>query len=386
MDRVSGCRATPQCKCVPAQYSSSQSRETIYRSGIRPVSGLPHEREGLTYMRAVVTVAHGGRDQLQFKANYADPRPAPDEVVVKVGATALNYHDIFTRRGMPGIKIPLPVIVGSDIAGEVAELGSEVSGWKKSERVLINPVYFGPVRVGLIGEVFDGGRAEYVSVAATQLIRIRDNVSLEAAAALPLAYGTAHRMLVTRGRIQAGEKILVLGASGGVGVACVQLGKLLGAEVLACASSESKLARLRELGADHLINYSERNFADAVHDSVGKPRLWTGKGGVDVAINFTGGDTFVDTQKCVKPRGRILVCGATAGFNLQTDARYLWTFEHEIVGSNGWVPEDLTALLELVASGRLAPAIDKVLPLEQAAEAERMLEEREVVGKILLKP
>jgi alcohol dehydrogenase len=192
-------------------------------------------------------------------------------------------------------------------------------------------------------------------------------------------------MMFARGGVQANERVLVLGASGGVGVACVQLAKLLGAEVIACASSASKLRRLKDIGADHCINYSEINFADAVKQICGKPRI-TGAGGVEVAVNFTGGDTWIDTQKCVKAGGRILTCGATAGFNLQVDARYLWTFEHTVIGSNGWTPQDLSALLELVAAGKLNPTIDAVLPLSQAAEAERLLEDREVCGKILLKP
>jgi alcohol dehydrogenase len=231
----------------------------------------------------------------------------------------------------------------------------------------------------------DGGRAVYVRVDARQLHRVPDGVPLEQAASLPLAYGTAHRMLVERGRVRAGERVLVLGASGGVGVACVQIAKLLGAEVVACSSSADKLARLAALGADHLVNYSEQGFAQAVRDIYGKPRA-LGGGGVDVAVNFTGGDTWLDTQRSVTHGGRIVTCGATAGYSLTTDARYLWTFEHTILGSNGWTSDDLETLLGLVASGRLTPTVDRVLPLEQAAEAERLLEDREVVGKVLLRP
>lgn len=150
-------------------------------------------------------------------------------------------------------------------------------------------------------------------------------------------------------------------------------------------SSESKLARLREIGADHAVNYLEQPFLEHVKRLYGKPRI-TGTGGVDVAVNFTGGDTMVPTQKCVKLRGRILCCGATAGFELQLDARYWWTYEHTMIGSNGWRKEDLQTLLDLVERRKLVPVIDQVLPLEQAAEAERLLEERGVFGKILLRP
>lgn len=336
-------------------------------------------------MRAVLTTAHGDRSCLSFRSDYPDPQAADGEVLVRIAATALNYHDIFTRRGMPGIRIPLPVVVGSDIAGTVAALGGGVTGWQPGDRVLIDPVYRQGDRFGMIGEVADGGRAELVRVPAAQLLPVPDGVSLEQAAALPLAYGTAHRMLVDRGRIQPGERVLVLGASGGVGVACVQLALLLGAEVVACASSPAKLQRLGALGAAHLIDYTAEDLAGAVRSRFGKPRI-TGGGGVDVAVNFTGGDTWLPTQKCVAAGGRILTCGATAGFDLLTDARYLWTFEHTVIGSNGWTADDLRALLTLIAEGRLDPVIDRILPLEEAAEAERMLEDREVVGKILLRP
>jgi alcohol dehydrogenase len=336
-------------------------------------------------MRAVLTVGHGGREQLQLAPDFPAPKPAPGEVVLRVAATAVNYHDIFTRRGMPGIRIPLPMIVGSDIAGEITELGTGVTGWRVGDRVLVDPVYRGGEHVGMIGETSHGGRAEYVAVPAAQLIPVPDTVSLEDAASLPLAYGTAYRMLVSQGRLARGEKILVLGATGGVGVACVQLAKLLGAEVIAGTGSEAKRKPLAALGADHTVNYAAENFVDAVKRIYGKPRV-TGGGGVDVAVNFTGGDTWRATQRTVTLGGRILTCGATAGFEVATDLRFLWTFEHHYIGSNGWSVADLEALLGLIRDGRLKPVIDRVLPIDEAAEGERLLEEREVVGKVLLKP
>ena len=336
-------------------------------------------------MRAVLTTAHGDRTCLRYREDYPDPRPGPRDVIVRVAATGLNYHDIFTRRGMPGIRIPLPVVVGSDIAGTVETLGDEVVDWRPADRVLVDPVYRDGTRLGMIGEVADGGRAELVRVPASRLIRVPEPVTLEQAAALPLAYGTAHRMLTVRGRVAAGEKVLILGASGGVGVASVQLAKLAGAEVVACASTERKLERLRALGADHVVNYAETRFVEAVRELYGKPRI-TGGGGVDLAVNFTGGDTWLDTQKSVTHGGRIVTCGATAGYELATDARYLWTFEHTVIGSDGWTPEDLVALMDLIAAGRLDPVVDAVLPLTAVAEGERMLEDREVFGKILFRP
>lgn len=336
-------------------------------------------------MRAVLTVAHGDRSQLVYRTDVPDPVAGAGEVVISVAATAINFHDIFTRRGMPGIKIPLPIIVGSDMAGTIASLGSGVSGWEVGDRVLVDPVMRDGTHFGMLGEVADGGRAELCKVGANQLTRVPSGVTLEQAASLPLAYGTAYRMMITRGRVAAGEKVLVLGASGGVGVACVQIAKMLGAEVVACASSPAKIDRLKALGADHGINYSDVKFFDGIKQIYGKPKI-TGGGGVDVAVNFTGGDTWVDTQRCVRLGGRILTCGATAGFNLITDARYLWTYEQTMIGSNGWTPEDLAELMALIAAKRLTPEIDKVLPLEETAEGERMLEDREVVGKILIRP
>ncbi|HKZ74020.1 MAG TPA: zinc-binding dehydrogenase [Steroidobacteraceae bacterium] len=336
-------------------------------------------------MRAMLTVAHGGREMLQLRDTFPDPQPTDEEVIVRVAATSVNFHDIFTRRGMPGVQIRLPVIAGSDIAGTVEAVGAAADRKWIGKRVLVDPIVREGDRVGLLGETRHGGRAERVAVRESMLLEIPAGVSFEAAASLPLAYGTAYRMMITRGCVRAGERVLVLGASGGVGLACVLIAKMIGAEVIACASSEPKLQRLRQLGADHAVNYAQGAFGDAVREVYGKPRI-SGAGGVDVAVNFTGGDTLPATQKCVKLRGRILCCGATAGFGLTLDARYWWTFEHSMIGSDGWRTQDLSTLLDLVARKRLVPVIDHVLPLERTAEAERMLEDREVFGKVLIAP
>jgi alcohol dehydrogenase len=335
-------------------------------------------------MRAVLTTAHGGPEVLELRTGYPIPEPSAGQVRVKVAATAVNFHDIFTRRGMPGVKIKFPVIVGSDIAGTVDALGPGVADHWLGRRVLIDPVVRDQDRMGMLGETADGGRAEYCAAYASMLVEIPASVSFEDAAALPLAYGTAYRMLVTRGGVKAGERVMILGASGGVGVACVQLAHMLGAEVLAFASHATKLSKLQELGATHARNYLDRPFLDFVKEIYGKPRT-NGSGGVDVAVNFTGGDTLPDTQKCVKLNGRILCCGATAGFDLSLDARYWWTYEHTMIGSDGWQQEDLATLLNLVADGRLSPVIDRMLPLEETALGEGLLERREVVGKVLIK-
>lgn len=335
-------------------------------------------------MRAMVIHDHGEIDQITFETSWPDPKPGAGDVILKVGACTLNYHDLFTLRGMPGIKVPMPIIMGIDIAGEIAEIGDGVDGWSVGDRVLIDPI--DREQGKLVGELMDGGLAEYVKVAAHQLIALPDEVSFEAAAALPVAYGTAYRMMVTRGKVAAGETVFVLGASGGVGTCCVQLAKLAGARVAVAASTQSKLDRLADLGAEFGVNYAEQDFGRVIIGEYGKPRFWGESGGVDVVVNFTGGDTWVPSLRCIKRGGRLLTCGATAGYDPKEDIRFIWTFEIEIVGSNGWNREDLHALLALVEKGDLVPVVDTIVPLAETQEAFRMLSERRVFGKVAIVP
>jgi alcohol dehydrogenase len=334
-------------------------------------------------MRALVLRRHGGLDNLEVVTQYPVPSATEGHVVIRVGASSFNYHDVFTVRGMPGIKVPIPVIIGLDMAGEVVEPGAGVSGWQAGDRVLVNPVH---PQKGLMGEMLDGGMAEYCRVAAEQLLHMPDTVTFEDAASLPVAYGTAHRMLLTHKTVQPGDKVLILGASGGVGTGCVILAKMLGAEVIACASSAAKLQRLKELGADHVLNYQEVDFSQWVIDTYGKPQRRSYDGGVDVVINFTGGDTWRPSLRCVKRGGSILVCGATAGYDPPEDLRYIWTFELKIIGSNSFYNEDLTALMAMIAQGTFTPVIDCVLPLTRAQEGLRLLQDREVIGKVVIQP
>jgi alcohol dehydrogenase len=259
-----------------------------------------------------------------------------------------------------------------------------VEGWAVGDRVLVDPI--NRVQGGLMGETIHGGLAERCRVAAHQLISIPAGISYADAAALPVAYGTAHRMMLTQGHVAASEKVLILGASGGVGTCCVFLAKMAGAEVVACASSAEKQQRLTAFGADHVINYATHDFVEEIHRLYGKPHRRGAIGGVDVVINFTGGDTWVKSMKCLRRGGRMLTCGATAGFDPQTDMRYIWTFELHILGSNGWTRQDLETLLKLVQDGSLRPVIDCTLPLTEAREALRRLEEREVIGKVIVTP
>src|SRR5436853_2925788 len=220
-------------------------------------------------MKAVVLEEQGSLDHLKVVPDFPDPVVTEDHVVIRVKAASFNYHDVFTVRGMPGIKVPLPVVVGLDMAGEIAETGAGVTPWKVGDRVLVNPLN---KKKGLMGEMLDGGMAEYCLVAADQLVAMPAGVSFEAAAALPVAYGTAHRMLITHGTVKAGDRVLVLGASGGVGTGCVILAKHLGAQVIACTSSSDKMRKLKELGADEVVNVKEVDFSKWVIDSYGKPQ------------------------------------------------------------------------------------------------------------------
>ncbi len=334
-------------------------------------------------MKALVLRKHGGLDELDVVADHPMPQPTEGHVVIRVRAASFNYHDVFTVRGMPGIKVPLPVVIGLDMAGEISVVGAGVSGWKAGDRVLVNPLNR---RKGLMGEMLDGGMAEYCLVAADQLIRMPAGVSFEAAAALPVAYGTAHRMLITHDTIRKGERVLVLGASGGVGTGCVILAKHLGAEVIACASSAEKLDRLKALGADEVVNYRDTDWSKWAIEKYGKPQRRSYDGGVDVVINFTGGDTWVPSLRCLKRGGKLLVCGATAGHDPKEDLRYVWSFELKIIGSNSFYDDDLAALMDMIAAGTIEPVIDKVLPLEQAREGLRLIADREVIGKVVVTP
>ena len=337
-------------------------------------------------MKAAVVREHGGPAVLNFETDFPDPKPGAGDVVVAVKAASLNYHDVFTRRGMPGIKVPMPCIMGLDVAGEIAEVGPGVTGWSKGDRVLVDPI--NRIEGGLMGETIHGGLAELCRARAHQLVKIPEGVSFSDAAALPVAYGTALRMMRTNGRVAAGEKVLILGASGGVGVCCVQLAKIAGAEVIACAGTDAKAKRLAALGADKTINYVEKDFMKEIFAMYGKPTRRGGgtDRGVDVVVNYTGGDTWVKSLKVLKVGGRMVTCGATAGYAPTEDIRFIWTFELKVLGSNGWARSDIETLLRLVQEGKLKVLVDKIFPLKDAREALRVIEDREVFGKIVVTP
>lgn len=328
-------------------------------------------------MKAALITENGTTDVLKV-GEHPKPEAGPDEVVVKVEAVSLNHLDIFVRRGMPGQrkKPPFPHISGGDVAGYIDTLGENVTDLEVGTRVLIDPKIEG---YGALGEDITGGLAEFVKVPVQNIIPLSENISFEDAAALPIAYGTAWKMLINRGQLKANETVLILGASGGVGNALVQIAKIAGATIIAAAGSDQKTEKLKELGADYVINYNKEDFSS---------RTWaiTGKTGADVVVDYTGKATWPKSILATKKRGRILTCGATTGFDAVTDLRYVWKREISIIGSTSWDREDLEILLDLVQRDKLAPIIDRVLPLEEVKEAHRLMEDREIFGKLILKP
>ena len=325
-------------------------------------------------MKAAVIEKQGGLENLVYR-DWPDPIPREGEVLLRVRACGLNHLDIFVRRGMPGFPVPLPFISGGDIAGEITAVGPRVNGWNVGDRVALHPV----TREGMMGEEIPGGMAEYVRVPTENLIRLAPGLDFATAAAVPIAYGTAIRMLIGIGKIESSDLILVLGASGGVGMACVQIAKMRGARVIAAAGSEDKCKKLRETGADYTIDYSKQDFSR---------EAWTlsGKTGVDVVVNYTGGDTWVPSLRALKRRGKLLTCGATAGFDTRNDMRFIWVRELQILGSNGYSKQDVATALDHAAAGRVKPVISHRLPLSEAREAERLMEDRKFFGKIVLLP
>jgi alcohol dehydrogenase len=334
-------------------------------------------------MRAIVFHRHGPPSELRVE-EFPEPEPRSGDAVIEVGATSLNGFDPMILAGSTSLKTPLPMIPCGDFAGRIVDFGPDTdpADWKIGDRVCPHPFVLGE---GMTGETRLGAACERVRIPVRNLIAIPEGVNDVEAASLPIAYGSAYRMVQTRGRIASGEKVLVLGATGGVGTCCVQLAKRLGAEVIATGSSEQKLDAVRKLGADHVIDTSRQDFVEAVHEIAGKPRIFGG-GGVDVVINYIGGETWARSLRCLGRDGRMLTCGATAGFEPPTDIRYIWSFEQHVIGSNGWFPDEQAAVLDLVARGELRPVIHAVYPLEETPRAIQELIDRKVVGKTVIRP
>lgn len=341
-------------------------------------------------MKAVYYEEHGPVEVLQY-GELPEPELRPGTVKVEVRAASLNHIDLWMRRGLPGITIPMPHIPGCDAAGVVAGVGAGVEGVAVGDRVLMNPsISCGQcefclrgdvtlcVRYQLVGETVSGTCCEYIVVPAHNAIPIPDHVTFEDAASMPMVFVTAWRMLITRARLRAGEDVLVLGASAGVGIACIQIAKVAGARVIAAASSQDKLDLCSELGADHLINYAEEDFARKVREI-------TGKRGVDVVVDYIGKETWVKSLKSLSRGGRLVTCGATTGHDPQTDLRHIFFRQLEIIGSTMGSRNELEAPLKLIFEGRMKPVVSEIYDLKDLAEAHRSMEERRSLGKIVIR-
>lgn len=326
-------------------------------------------------MRAAVVTEHGGPECLDYGLAEI-PEPPPGWIRVRVLACALNMLDVFVRRGMPGVPLELPHVPGGDITGIVDALGEGVHEPGAGTFVLLDPM----VDHKALGENLPGGLAEYVIAPAANAIPLDAPVEdAPSYAALPIAYGTARRMLNERGQVRAGESVVVLGAAGGVGVACIQLGSAAGARVIACSSSRAKLDELAKLGAAELVDSSGGDFGKQVWNL-------TGRTGADVLVDYLGADTWPQSIRALRRGGRLVTCGASTGFLAETDLRYVWTRELSILGSDGWSREDLTELARQVRTGQLTPVIHGVYPLSRIREAVAELEDRRAIGKVVVVP
>jgi NADPH:quinone reductase-like Zn-dependent oxidoreductase len=326
-------------------------------------------------VRAVRIHEDGGTEVLVLE-EAPDPEAGAGEVLVRLRASALNHLDVWIRKGLP--SVPKPRILGADGAGVVEALGEGVTGLEPGERVVINPgIEAGGGRIHVIGEHGDGTNAELIAVPATNVHPIPDSLSFEEAAAFPLVFETAYRMLVTRAVVREGEWVLAWGIGGGVSTAALAIGKALGARVLVTSSSEAKLERARELGADATVNHATGDVKAAVQEA-------TGGHGIDVVIENVGEATWAKSLQVAAPGGRTPVCGATRGPNPPAALHRVWWKQLSILGSTMGTAVDFAGAYELVTSGRAVPVVDSVLPLEEIRAAHERLEAGEQLGKIVL--
>ncbi|HEY6805896.1 MAG TPA: zinc-binding dehydrogenase [Pyrinomonadaceae bacterium] len=342
-------------------------------------------------MKASIFKQHGGPEVLEF-TDVPAPTIRANEVLVKVKACALNHLDIFARNGLPGIEIPLPHILGCDISGVVQEVGELVTWVNVGDEVMVQPgVSCGHCEACLsgkdnlcreydiIGYRRDGGYAELVAVPGVNVFPKPSNISWAEAAALPLVTVTAWHMLVGRANLQPGEDVLVHAAGSGVGSVAIQIAKLRGARVITTASSEEKLAKARELGADETINYTKLDWPKEV-------KRLTERRGVDVVFEHTGSETWPGSIASLKNNGRLVTCGATSGFDARTDLRQVFYRHLTILGSFMGSKAELLEAMKFVRTGKIKGVVDRVLPLSAAREAHELIENRGQFGKVVLQP
>jgi zinc-binding alcohol dehydrogenase/oxidoreductase len=323
-------------------------------------------------VKAVRIHEDGGPEVLKLE-EVDDPVAGEGEILIRLHAASLNHLDIWMRRGLP--SVPKPRILGADGAGTVESVGEGADSFSPGDRVLINPGLDDGARI--VGEHMDGTHAELISVPAGNVYPVPDGLSFEEAAAFPLVFETAYRMLVTKARLQEDEWVLVWGVGSGVGSAAFVIAKALGARTLVTSSSTEKLERARELGADAVVNHAEDDVAAAVKEA-------TGGSGVDVVVEHVGEATWKTSLQAAGSKARVVVCGATSGPNPPAQLHRIWWKQLEIYGSTMGTRDDFEGVYDLVAAGRVRPIVDRIFPLAEAAAAHEYLEEGRQFGKIVL--
>jgi len=342
-------------------------------------------------VRAVLLPRYGGPEVLEYVTDRPDPVPGPDEVVVRVRAASVNRLDLILRQGAPRLKLVLPHVLGADAAGEIAAIGSDIADLEEGERIVVNPgISCGRCEAcstgedslcseyKVLGEHLPGTYAELVAVPAKNVVRLPTDFPWESAAAAPLVFMTAWRLLVSRAAIRPGEDVLILGAGSGVSMAAIQIAKLAGCTVFVTSSSEEKLAKAKALGADVLVNYRTTPWSQAVWEL-------TGRRGVDVVLDHVGAVTFKDSVRALRKGGRLVSPGATSGSIVELDMRYLYWRQISVIGSTMASQREFEEAMKLVFMGRLKPVVDRVFPLADARAAHECLERGEQFGKIVLK-
>jgi NADPH:quinone reductase-like Zn-dependent oxidoreductase len=342
-------------------------------------------------MKAVQLHGYGGVDQLRYEETETPKLASPTDVIVQLKAAALNHVDIWNRRGLTGMEVAMPHILGGDGAGVIAETGAEVANVKKGDAVCLYPAIgcgkcefcladndFMCVYIRVLGERLKGTNAEYVRLPAQNCFPIPPGLSFEEAAAFPLVFLTVWRMLVTNARLKPGEEVLVLGIGGGVATAALQVAKQIGAHVIVTSGSDHKLELAGNWGADHGINYKKSDFAR-------ETRALTHKRGVDVVVDCVGGDSLLKSLAALAKGGRLVTCGATAGATAQTDLRRIFWNHLSIFGSTLGSRDEFRQVVNFLRRTRIRPIIDQVFPLAEAAAAHERLERGEQFGKIVLK-
>ncbi len=340
-------------------------------------------------MKAIRIHRFGGPEVLQYE-DVPDPQSRKDQVLVRVRACALNHLDLWVRQGLPGVK--LPHIPGSDIAGEIVEVGEYVTDLRTSQRVLIAPMHFcghcAKCVAGLqnqcqeftvLGNGVDGGDCQLIAVPAASVIPIPESLDFNQAASVPLVFVTAWHMLVGRAGVRPGQTVLVLGASSGVGTAAIQIAKLFRCRVITTAGDESKLEKARTLGADYGINHYKQKISEEV-------RRITNKEGVDIVIEHVGAATWEESLKSLKTAGTLVTCGATTGSSVGVELRHLFARQLSLLGSYMGTMCELHEVLGHIFAARLTPVIDCIFPLNEARAAHEYLEKSQMFGKVVLNP